>query len=50
MTGNIVFSKKVSTSFSLDPSSIATLDRKRGKEPRSSFVNNLLKSLEDNQM
>jgi hypothetical protein len=34
--------KKVTIGFSLRPSTIAILDEKRGREPRSSFVERLI--------
>lgn len=39
--------KKVNTAFTLSPSSIKMLDNKRGREPRSSFVDRMIKDCID---
>ena len=35
--------KKVNTAFTLSPASLKMLDQKRGREPRSSFVDRMIK-------
>jgi hypothetical protein len=35
--------KKVNTAFTLSPTSLRILDEKRGREPRSSFIDRMIK-------